>query len=112
MVFLLLWRESGIYSRVTVGMALQNLCLSVTSGILSSCLGHLGILLEAWQGNMDASRGEMGDQLFFSSCHSDIGIPINFQEKSGIVSFGSIELCVPVEVSKGCEASCQDESET
>ena len=54
----------------------------------------------------------MGAQASISIWHSDIGIPINFQEKSGIVSFGSIELCVPVEVSKGCEASCQDESET
>ena len=26
-----------------------------TSGLLSSCKGHLGILLKAWQGNRDAS---------------------------------------------------------
>ena len=41
--------------------------------------------------------------------HSDIGISINFQEESGIVTFCSIELLVPLEVSKGCKASCPDE---
>ena len=28
---------------------------SATSGLLSSCEGHLGILLDAWQGNRDTS---------------------------------------------------------
>ena len=51
---------------------------------------------------MDASRGEAGDPASLSSCHSDIGIPINFQEESGIVTFSSIELRMPLEVSKGC----------
>ena len=45
-----------------------------------------------------------------SSCHSDIGIPINFHEVSGIVTFSSIEFCVLLEVSKGCEVSCPDEA--
>ena len=67
-------------------------------------------LLEAWQGNTDASRGEAGDPGSVSSCHSDIGIPINFQEDSGIVTFCSIELRVPLKVSKGCEVSCPDEA--
>ena len=40
----------------------------------------------------------------------DMGIPINFQEESVIVSFGSIELHIPLEVSKGCEASCRDKA--
>ena len=43
-------------------------------------------------------------------CHMDIGIPINFQEESGIVSFCSIYLHVPLELSKGCEASYRDEA--
>ena len=34
-----------------------------------------------------------------SSSHSDIGIPINFHEESGIITFWSIELRVPLEVS-------------
>ena len=52
----------------------------------------------------------MGDPGSLSICHSDIGIPINFQEESGIVSLGSTELLIPLELSKGCEASCQDEA--
>ena len=34
----------------------------------------------------------------------------DFQEESGIVSFGSTELFIPLELSKGCEASCRDEA--
>ena len=36
---------------------------------------------------MDASRVEAGDPVSLSICHGDIGIPINFQEESGIVTF-------------------------
>ena len=50
---------------------------------------------------MDASGSSEVDQAFFSSWHSDIGIPINFQEESGIVTLRSIELHVPLEVSRG-----------
>ena len=41
----------------------------------------------------------MGVQVSFSSWHSDIGIPINFHEVSGTITFWSIELTVPLEVS-------------
>ena len=41
----------------------------------------------------------MGDQVSLSSFHRDIGIPINFQEESGLGTFGSIELRAPLEVS-------------
>ena len=44
-------------------------------------------LLEAWQGNMDASQQEAGNTGSLSSFHSDIRIPINFQQESGIVTF-------------------------
>ena len=43
------------------------------------------------------------------SWHRDIEIPINNQEESGIVTLGSIELRLPLEVSKGYQASCRDE---
>ena len=36
---------------------------------------------------MDSSGGEAGDRVSLSIWHSDIGIPINFQEESGIVTF-------------------------
>ena len=42
----------------------------------------------------------MGDQVSLSSFHRDIGIPINFQKESGLVTFWSIELHEPLEVSR------------
>ena len=47
-----------------------------------------------------------------SSCPSDIGIPNYFQQEAGIITFGSIELRVPLKVSKGCEASFPDDGGT
>ena len=41
----------------------------------------------------------MGDQVSLSSFHRDIGIPINFQEESGLSPFRNTELRVPLEVS-------------
>ena len=58
---------------------------SARSGLLSRCEGHLRILLEVWQGNRDASRGEAGDPVSLSSCHRDIGFPINFPKETAIV---------------------------
>ena len=86
MIFLELQWESGVYSRVAAGRAFNTRVCSLTSGLLCSCVGQLGILLEAWQGYRDISRGEAGDPGSNSSCHRDIGIPINFQEESSIVS--------------------------
>ena len=65
----------------------QTCVCSATSGLLSSYEGHLRNLLEAWQGNRDASQCEAGDPGSLSSCPRDVGIPINFQEESGIVTF-------------------------
>ena len=42
----------------------------------------------------------MGDQGSLSSFHRDIGIPINFQEESSLISFGSLELREPLEGSR------------
>ena len=53
---------------------------SATSGYLSSYEGNLRNLLEAWQGITDPSRSAARDQGSLSSCHSDIGIPGNFQQ--------------------------------
>ena len=49
----------------------------------------------------------MGDQASLSSFHRDIGIPINFQEESSLVSFGSRELREPLEVSMDVRSPVQ-----
>ena len=53
MVFLKLRQEPGVPSRVTTGMALKTGVCLATSRLLSSCEGHLRILLKAWQGNKE-----------------------------------------------------------
>ena len=79
--------EPGVYSQVTAGMAIQNSFCSAKSGLLSSSDGHLRNLNYVWQDNTDASGSELGDQASLSSFHSDIGIPINVQDKSGLGTF-------------------------
>ena len=86
MVFLELRQEPGVHSLVMAGVAINNFCFSVTSGLLSSYDGHLRSLNSSWQNNTDASGGEVGDRGSLSIWHSDIGTPIHFQEKSGIVT--------------------------
>ena len=60
MAFLELRQEPGVYSRVTVGIAIQNSSLFSEVRILSSYQGHLRNLNKAWQDNTDASGGEVG----------------------------------------------------
>ena len=105
-------RNLGYILELRRGWPFKTRVCSVTSGLLSSYEGHLRNLFEARQGNRDASRGEAGDPGSLSSCQRDIGIPMNFQEESGIVTFRSIEFRVSLEVSKGCEASCRDKAGT
>ena len=57
------------------------------SGLLSSYEGYLRNLHEAWQGNMDAFRGETGDRGSLACSSSDIEIPIVFQKESGNIIF-------------------------
>ena len=49
----------------------------------------------------------MGDQATLSSFHRDIGIPINFQEESGLCNFGNIKLRGPLEVSSDVRSPVQ-----
>ena len=42
-----------------------------------------------------------------SSFHRDIGIPINFQKESSLVSFGSLELHRPIDVSRDVKPPVQ-----
>ena len=68
------------------GKTLKTFRCSATSGFLSSYDGHLRNLNYSWQENMDASGGEARDRGSLSCWHSDIGIPIHFQEESGILT--------------------------
>ena len=49
----------------------------------------------------------MGDQASLSSFHKDIGIPINFQEESGLGIFSNIKLRGPLEVSSNVKPPVQ-----
>ena len=80
-------------------------------GLLSSYVRHLRKLNYDWQENTNASGGEPGGQVSRISWHSYIGIPINFHEESGILTFWSTELIATLEVSTGCEALCPEEVE-
>ena len=91
------------------GWPFETRVCSAKSGLLSSYDGHLGKLYYAWQENTDASGGEPGGQVSLISLHSYTGIPINFHEESGIVTFWSTELSAPHEVSNGCEALCPED---
>ena len=69
------------------GWPFETWVSSAKSGLLSSYDGHLGKLNYAWQEITEASGGEPGTQASLISWHSYTGIPINFQEESGIVTF-------------------------
>ena len=69
------------------GWPFETRVCSAKSGFLSSCDGHLGKLNYAWQENTDPSGVEAGGQASLISWHIYTGIPINFHEESGIVTF-------------------------
>ena len=93
------------------GWPFETWVCSAKSGHRSSYDGHLGKLNYAWQENTDPSGGEPVGHAFLISWHSYIGIPINFHEVSGIVTFWSTELSTPLEVSNGCEGLCPEDVE-
>ena len=69
------------------GWPFETRVFSATSGLLASYDGHLEKLKFDWQENTDASGGEPGSLESLISWHSYIGIPINFHEETGIVTF-------------------------
>ena len=69
------------------GWPFETRLCSAKSGLLSVYDGHLGKLKYAWQENIDTSGGVPGGQASLISWHSYIGIPINYHEESGIVTF-------------------------
>ena len=69
------------------GWLFETRVCSSKSGLLSTYDGHLGKLNYTWQENTDVSRGAPGGQASLISWHCYIGIPINFHEESGIVTY-------------------------
>ena len=80
-------RNLGYILDIRQGWPFKTPLGSEKSGLLTSEEGHLRNLNYVWQDNTDPSGGEVGDQGSLSSFHGDIGIPINFQEESSLVSF-------------------------
>ena len=68
------------------GWPFETPLCSAKSGLLCSYEEHLRNLNLAWQDNTDTAV-IVGDHGTLSSFHRDIGIPINFQEESSLVSF-------------------------
>ena len=81
----------GYILKLRRGWSFKTCVCSPMSGLLSSYEGHLRNLHKAWQGNTGTSGCEAGDQGSLSSCHSDIWIPINFQEESGSSPFETLK---------------------
>ena len=80
-------RNLGYIRELQRGWPFETPLCSAKSGLRCSYEGHLRNLNKAWQDNTDTSGGEVRDQGSLSSFHRDIGIPINFQEESSLVSF-------------------------
>ena len=80
-------RNLGYIRELQRGRSFETPLWSAKSGLLCSYEGHLWNLNKAWQNNTDTSGRDVGDQESLSSFHRDIGIPINFQEESSLVSF-------------------------
>ena len=84
-------QERGVYCLVTAVMAIRNSTLF--------CEGRTPVEVPrtpqksklGLKDNTDASEGEVGDHASLSSFHSDIGIPINFQEESGLFTFEALK---------------------
>ena len=87
MGFLELRQARGVYSRVTTGMPILN----------GSLFSEVRTLVYLWRtpreakvglvGQYGRTEGEAGGQASLISWHRYIGIPINFHEESGIVTF-------------------------
>lgn len=51
-------RNLGYIHKLGLGWPFKTRVCSAKSGLMSSCEGHLEIVIEAWQGNRDATFDE------------------------------------------------------
>ena len=89
------------------GWPFETRVCSAKSELLSSYDGHLGKLNYAWQENTHASGGKVGRQASLISWHCYIGIPINFHEESGIVTFEALNSAHPSKSQMDVRSSVQ-----
>ena len=82
----------GYIFKLHWGWPFKTSVCSAKTGLLSRYERILRNLFEAWQGNKNALQCQSGDPGSLSTCHRDNGIPINFQEESGIVTFWNTEI--------------------
>ena len=80
-------RNRGSIRELQRGWPFETPLCSAKSGLLCSYEEHLRYLNYHWKDNTVTSGGEVGDQGSLPTLHRDIGIPINFQEESSLVSF-------------------------
>ena len=99
MGFLEFRQDPGLYYRIMAGMSIQKWSLFSEARIPGEVWRTRQERKLGLAGQYGPSGSQVGDQVSFSSWHSDIGIPINFHEDSGIITFWSIEINVPLEVS-------------
>ena len=77
-------RKLGYILELERERPLETPLCSAKSGLLSSFDGHFRNLNQVWQDNTDAYGGEVGNHVSLSSFHIDTGIPMNFQQESGL----------------------------
>ena len=80
-------RNLGYILELQHGCAFETGVFSAKSGQLYRHDRHHRNVNYAWQDKKNSSVSQAGDQASFSSCHRNIGLPINFQEESGIINF-------------------------
>ena len=87
----------GYIPEFHLGWPFNILFCSVTSGHLSSCEGHFGILLKVWQGNRDAPRGEARDPRSLNGWHRDVGFLSIFKRSQALSPFVTLNcLCLSI----------------
>ena len=87
--------NQGYILELRRGWSFKTLVCSATSGLLSSCEGQLWILLNAWQGNRDASRGEAGVQSPFPVATGILGFLSIFKRRQASSPFEALNSVCP-----------------
>ena len=83
-------RKLGYILKLRRGWPLKTRFCSGMAGLLSTYEGNLKNLHEAWQGNMDTSRGEVRDRVSLSSCTVIFGFLSIFKKSQASSPFEAL----------------------